>query len=151
MKTTNTATDTAPAPAPACINEEGAVALLNLSFELDALGAEVRSKAKIGARVAVIGRLGAALREHAATADRLVSESNLDGLSPEQERLCTAITRLKGSERGHAALVRFRKLLEAGDGYAMGLDSGNWAALQDVVRACRIFGAHNVNGLLPRR
>jgi hypothetical protein len=141
----------APAAAPTCINEEGAIALLNLSFELDALGAEVRAKAKIGARVAVIGRLGAALREHAATADRLLTEGNGDGLTPEQERICNAIDRLNRSERGHAALVRFRKLLEAGDGYAMGLDSGNWQALQDVVRACRIFGAHNVNGLLPRR
>lgn len=148
---TSPAPVSAPASAPACMNEEGTLALHDLANELDTLAAEIRAKARIGARLADIGRLGAALRDHAATADRLLTEGNSDGLSPEQERICNAIDRLNRSERGHAAAVRFRKLLEAGDGYAMGLDSGNWKALQDVVRACRIFGAHAIRNLLPRR
>lgn len=72
-------------------------------------------------------------------------------LSPEQQAFANALAQLKGSERGRAAAVRFRKLLEADNGYAMGLDQNNWEALEALVRACRVFGAYNVRELLPRR
>lgn len=62
-----------------------------------------------------------------------------------------AIDQLNHSERGRAAAVRFRKLLEADDQYACGLDTENWRALETIVKACRVFGAYKIREFLPKR
>ena len=72
-------------------------------------------------------------------------------LTPEQQKICDALDQLNRSERGHRAAVRLRKFIEADEGSAISLDTNNWRALEDLVRGCRVFGAHNIRNLLPRR
>lgn len=62
-----------------------------------------------------------------------------------------ALEQLNRSERGHAAALQLRKLLEADEGYALGLDSENWRALATLCKGCRVFGGHKILQVLPRR
>ena len=152
MTSTQPAPQRAPTAAPSAFFDViAAMTIHDLATAIDALTAELRTKARDGQPLAAVARFGSALREHAAAADRLTAGAKDKPLPEETQRFKDAIDHLDGSERGHAALVRFRKLLEAGNGYACGLDSENWACLADVVRACRIFGAYKLLEFLPRK
>lgn len=70
---------------------------------------------------------------------------------PIGQQLVEAFDTLNRSERGHAALVQFRKFLEANDRYALGLDSDNWRALETLIRGCRMGGAYKICEALPKR
>lgn len=60
-----------------------------------------------------------------------------------------AIKQLRRSERGADALESFTAFLSANERSALGLDSGNWGALVDLVKACQLWGAYNVLPMLP--
>jgi hypothetical protein len=62
---------------------------------------------------------------------------NLADHSDLRRSIRDAIAQLRASERGCAAALRFHELLDADAGYALGLDSANWRALETLVRGCR--------------